>query len=416
MNKLCYVQMELNTYISKYFNVLTCNDISEKNNFKNYDNFKNFIIEHYNLDHLESNNYIKYVKVKRQIIKLKEGDNYVNILSNINLIVNTMNTYNVFPRIDIKKYLFKINTLFKLIEDKKNSLKNTINTVRNIYDLKGNDIKFKFKIVNGINTLIYKYMILNKKSKELIYYINQLIEMEKLYNIDHKLIELTNMERSFLGKKSEYIVNKVISDYVNLLNKCNEKTYYYEINIDIFKLFNMDPIYESNIKGEVDGMIISYDGTEYIIEKIIEVKSSIKATFEDIKKFVSLKNYILLFDSLCDNIVFGKYIFTKNSFVNIIHKNITDWAIYICVNAFECNIIEKSHLYFSSVLKIIDDDFIKDFYIDNNELIIKEKYKIVEDNFLLIDNMFDEWITSIKLGRNDCNVYIIKKKGNLGSS
>jgi hypothetical protein len=52
--------MELNTHINKYFNMLTYNDISEKNNFQNYDNFKNFINSHYNINHLETNNYIKY--------------------------------------------------------------------------------------------------------------------------------------------------------------------------------------------------------------------------------------------------------------------------------------------------------------------------------------------------------------------
>jgi len=403
--------MELNSYINKYFNMLTYNDISEKNNFKSYDNFKNFINEHYNLSHLERNNYIKYVKVNRQIIKLKEGNKYINLLSKINSIVNIMSIHNVFPNIDIKKYLFRINILFRLIEEKKNNLINTINTIRSLFDLKGDDTKFKFKIITGINTLTYKYKIYVKNSKELIYYINQLIELENIYNIDHKLIELNNIERSFLGKKSEYTANKVILDYINTLNKNSIKTYYYETNIDILKLFNIDLNHESNIKGEVDGMIISFDGKEFIIEKIIEVKSSIKATFEDIKKFESLKNYMLSNDIFNNNIIFGKYIFTKNSFVNILNKNISDWTIYICINGYDHNIIEKSHLYFSSVLKIIDDRFIKDFYVNNNEYIIEEKYKIVQNNSLLIDKMFNEWASNIKLGTPECNVYILKTKG-----
>jgi len=403
--------MDFNTHIKKYFNMLTYNDISEKNNFQNYDNFKNFINNHYNLNHLERNNYIKYVKVNRQIIKLKEGNKYINLLSKINSIVNIMSIHNVFPCIDIKKYLFRINTLFGLIEDKKNNLINTINTIRSLFDLKGDDAKFKFKIITGINTLTYKYKIYVKNSKELIYYINQLIEMENIYNIDHKLIELNNMERSFLGKKSEYTASKIILDYINVLNKNSNKTYYYETNIDILKLFNIDINHKSNLKGEVDGMIISFDGKEYIIEKIIEVKSSIKATFEDIKKFESLKNYMLSNDIFNDNIIFEKYIFTKNSFVNILNKNISDWTIYICINGYDHNIIEKSHLYFSSVLKIIDDRFIKDFYINNNEYIIEEKYKIVQNNLLLIDKMFNEWTSNIKLGTTECNVYLLKTKG-----
>jgi hypothetical protein len=400
--------MELKTYINKYFKVLTYNDISEINNFEQYDNFKKFINEHYNLDHLEINNYIKYVKVKRQIIKLKEGDKYINIILKINSIVNVMSISKIFPNIHIKKYLFKINTLLKLIDDKKNSLIHTINTIRNLYDLKGDDIKFKFKIIIGINTLMYKYKIYVKNSKELIYYINQLIEMEKKYNIDHKLIELNNMEKKFLGIKSEHTANKVMIDYINILNKNSNKTYYYETNIDFLKLFKIITTHELNIKGEVDGIIISFDGNEFIIEKIIEVKSSIKATFEDIKKFESFHNYISSNNVINDNIIFGKYIFTKNSFVKILNKNISDWTIYICINGHNHNIIEKSHLFFSTVLKILDDNFIKDFYIDDNENIIKEKYKIVKNNSLLINKMFDEWCGKIKLGSDECNVYILK--------
>jgi hypothetical protein len=319
--------------------------------------------------------------------------------------------YNIFPSIDIKKYLFRLNVLFKLIEDKKYCLIQTINTIRNLYDIKGDDAKFKFKIITGINTLTYKYKMYIKNSKELIYYINQLIELEKVYDIDHKLIELNHMEKSFLGKKSEYTANKVILDYINILNKSSNKTYYYETNIDILKLFNIDLSHELTIKGEIDGMIISYDGNEYIIEKIIEVKSSIKATFDDIKKFESLRDYILSNNIINNNIIYRKYIFTKNSFVNILNKNISDWTIYICINGYEHNIIEKSHFYFSSVLKIIDDRFIKDFYVDNNEYIIQEKYKIVQNYSLLINKMFNEWISNIKLGTTECNVYTVKTKG-----
>jgi len=398
--------MQLNNYFNNYFDVLTHDDISEKNSFNNYDNFKNFIINHYNLDHLESNNYIKYVKVKRQILILEDKISYDTLLSKINSIIRIMNISNIFPNINIKKYLFKINTIFKLINDKKNILTKNIYMVRNLHPLKMDSLKVKLKTIQNINSLLYKYKIYNKYSKELINYINELIELEKIYNIDHHLIELNNIERSFLGKKSEYSANEVIFNYIHILNNNSDKKYFYEINIDIIKLLNININHESNIKGEADGMIISYDGKDYIIEKIIEVKSSIKATFEDIKKFTCLKNYIK--DLIDNNISYGQYIFTKNSFVNILNKNISDWTIYICINDYEHNIIEKSHLYFSTVLKIIDDNFIKEFYIEKNEKIIKEKYKIIENNTTLIDNMFNEWKTSIKLGSNECNVYIKK--------
>jgi hypothetical protein len=402
--------MDINTYIGGYFSRLTCNNISEKNNFIDYDNFKNFINKHYNIKHLEKNNYIKYVKVKRQIIKLKEGDNYINLISKINSIINIMNLHNIFPNIDIKKYLFKINIFFKLIEEKRCALLHTIKTIRNLFDIKGDNIKFKFKIITCINTLMYKYKLYIKNSKELIHYINKFIEIEKKYEIDHKMIELNNIERSFLGKKSEYTANKVITDYINLLNadKKDNKSYYYEKNIDILKLFNISSDHTKKMKGEIDGMIISYDEKDYIIEKIIEVKSSIKATFEDIKKFISLQKYILSLELTDDNnIIYEKYIFTKKSFVNILNKNMADWTIYICINGNDYNIIEKSYLYFSTILKIIDDNFIKDFYIENNENIIMEKYQIINDNRLIIDDMFNEWLCNINLiDNNNSNIYI----------
>ncbi len=403
------MNLDLNRYINKYFNMLSYDDLSEENNFKDYDNFKNFIVSHYNLNHMKLNNYIKYVKVRRQIIILTKGEEYMNLLTKINSIINIMHTYSIFPKIDIKKYLFKINVLFRLIEEKKNNILQSINSIRDLYETQCTNIKFNFKILIYINTLIYKFKIYNKNSKDLIDHVNKLIEIENDFDIDHKLIDLNNIERSFLGKKSEYTANKIILEFISILNKTdNTKKYYYEINIDILKLLNIDSNHEINLKGEVDGMIISYDGKEYIIEKIIEVKSSIKATFEDIKKFISLQKYMSNID-LNENITYQKYIFTKNSFVNILNENISDWTIYICINGHNHNIIEKSHLYFSSVLKIIDNSFIKDFYIDNNEYIIEEKYKIIEQNSLMIDNMFNDWVCNTNFGTDKCNIYIIKK-------
>jgi len=174
------------------------------------------------------------------------------------------------------------------------------------------------------------------------------------------------------------------------------------------KLLNIKSIQESSIKGEVDGMIIYYDGINYIIEKIIEVKSSIKATFEDTQKFLFLRSVI---DKLIDDeiqINYGKYIFTRKSFMNIINKDLADWTTYICINKINYDIIEKSHLYFCTVLKIIDDDFIKDFYVDNNENSIKKKYDIIINHKDLIDNLFEIWKKNIKFDNEGCNIFITR--------
>jgi len=389
--------MDISQFLCQHFNRLSCSDISEKNDFMCYDNFKNFILEHYQLQHVESNNYIKYVKIKRQMLKLIDEKKYNKYISKINSILQILAGNHVFPNIDIRKYMYKMNAFFKLIEDKKKTLKDTINHIRSLFDLKGDDTKFRFKILTAVNTLTYRYNIFLKYTKQLIYYIDKLIALEVIHGIDHKLIELNNMERSFLGKKSEYIANKIILEYAN------ENSYFYETNIDLLKLLNIRINHVDNLKGEVDGMILSFNGSEYIIEKIIEVKSSIKATFEDIQKFIFLQKHIRNMD-FTQKIKYGKYIFNRNSFMNILNKHVSEWCIYLCMNTQSYNIVEKSHLYFSTVLKIIDDTFIKDFYIDKKDNMIKDKYELICRNRHMIDDLFETWKENIRLS-NNCNIY-----------
>jgi len=400
--------MELNDFLSTHFDKISNKHVSINNDFHDYDNFKNFILNHYGIRHLENNNYIKFVKVKRQIIKLKDEITYNQLLYNINKTIQLLTKNHVFPNVTIRKYMYRIDGFLKLIEFKRKVLHETVNTIRNLLDLKGDDNNFKFKIIISINTVSQKYRIFKKYSKQLINYVNELVNFEESYGIDHKLIELNNLERKFLGKKSEYTANKIINDYINKINKISDKKYFYEINIDFLKLLNIGAIHESSIKGEVDGMIICYDGSDYIIEKIVEVKSSIKATFEDIQKFLFLRSII---DKSINNdiqINYGKYIFNRKSFMNIINKDLADWTTYICINKINHDIIEKSHLYFSTVLKIIDDNFIKDFYVDKNENSIKKKYEIILKNKELIDNLFEIWKKNIKFDNENCNVFITR--------
>ena len=406
--------MKLNDYLKIHFDQLSLQNICNDNEFITYENFKKFIFDHYKLDHIEKNNYIKYVKIKRQILKENNEKIYNEYINEINDIIKILSSYNIFPNINIKRYMFKFNIFFKLIQQKKNSLQNTIITIRELFYLRS-DKNFNYKIMNCLNTIIRRYHIFCKYSKKLIYLLNKFIELENNNGIDHKLIELNNDERSLLGKKSEYIVNKLILEYVNKMNILNKKKYFYEYNINFIKLLNIDINHENNIKGEIDGMIIIYDGYDYIIEKLIEVKSSIKATFEDLDKFLFLQLHINNLDENT-NIKFNNYTFTKKSFKNIILKDLTQWVTYICVNFYCRNIIEKSHLYFSTVLKILDDDFIDNFYINNTELnknidididkCILKKYKIIENNRELINDLFKIWEKNIKLGYDDCNIFI----------
>ena len=395
--------MELNVFLEENFKQLSLKDICEINNFLSYENFKKFIDEHYNLNHIENNNYIKYVKVKRQIIRLTNNEEYIKIINDINSIISYLSELNIIPNVNIRKYMYKINTFFKFINDKEKILLNTITKIRELFKIK-NDNMFHLRIMNGINPLFEKYKIFKIKKRLLISLVDNLIEFELSYGIDHKLIELNNMERAFLGKKSEYTANKVISLFISN----NKKKYFYLSNIDLLKLLNIDQNNYMKIKGELDGIILYHDGNNYIIEKIIEVKSSIKATFEDLPKFHFFKKYISL---LSDDFIayFDNYNFTKSSFQYIIDNDITKWLTYICINTCYKDVIEKSHFYFSHAIKIVDDDFIKSYYLDNNDNVIKDKYKIICKKRNSINKLYDEWQDNIKLGSTECNIYVLKR-------
>lgn len=393
--------MELNSFLKQYFNQLSSKNISNKNDFHNYDNFKKFIEEHYQIKHIEIYNYIKYTKVKRQIIKLKQGQLYNFYLNEINKYILKLSEINVFPCININKYLCKINSFYKIYEKRRLLILNNICKMRNIIDLK-NDYNFRIKILGVINNFYYKYSVLKKNFNKIEFLIDKLLKLESSYGIDHNLIKMNNQEHDILGKKSEYTVNKIITKFIDK----SDKTYIYEKNIDLLRLFQLSLDNSNSIKGEIDGIIFYKENDNYIIYKIIEVKSSIKSIFDDLKKFISLQKFInnLSFEN---DYYFKNYKFNKESFKNIIDKKITEWVTYICINNIHKDAIEKSHLYFSSVLKIVDDEFIKEYYVNNNKNIIYNKYKIILENKELIDNIFNNWKKLVDLD-NNCNIFISK--------
>ena len=399
--------MELNIFLNTYFNKLSSKNICDKNDFNDYENFKDFIMNHYEINHVELFNYIKYVKIKRQIIKSNNQIKYDKYINEINDTIKIMADHNIFHNINIRKYLFRIDNFLKLIETKRESFLSTINIVRNLFKLK-DEKNFNYKILTNLNLILLRYQIFLKNSKKLIYLINKLVDLEYSFGIDHTLIKLNNVERNILGKKSEYTANKIIDKYIDKLNNSSiDKKYYYETNVNLIKLLNIDMYHDNNIKGEVDGIVLYYDGKNYIIEKIIEVKSSIKSIFDDIKKFLFLQEYI---NDLDPEIImtYKTYTFTKDSFINIINQPLHLWTIYLCINNIYRDVIEKSHLYFSTVLKIVDDNFINDYYINNNDNSIKEKYDIILKNRDLIDNLFNIWKKNVMLDTDYCNIYVSK--------
>ena len=379
---------------------LTTNDIFE-NDMSEYNYFYSFIKKHYSLEHIKQHNYLKYVKISRQKISYETGELYEKYINKIICIIEIMVKNNLFNKFNIRKYLFKINKINILLEKRKVHFHKLIAYYRVLNEKYSNNNKLKLKILFNINGLSHKYQLFIQMSKQLKYNIQNLINLEEKYDIDHKLIEINNLERTLLGKKSEYKVEKILKDYVKY-----NSNYIYLINIDFIKLLQLELKTIKNIKGEVDGLLIYLDGTDYIIEYFIEVKSSIKSTYEDVIKFINLKKII---ESLDENKIFTMkntcVYFTKKSFNKIINKKISESIIYLCID--KRSKIEKSHFYFAYVLKILDSNFIKTYYIDNDESIIKEKYKLIIDNKKFINKIFDKWVKDVALTNESSCIFLI---------
>jgi hypothetical protein len=399
--------MELKIFLKNHFDQLTEKDVDETDDITQYEKFNKFICSHYSLDHLREYNYIKYVKVQRQVLKLKDNNTYMKYINSIDALITLMHQNNVFPNLKIKNYMYKTDAFFKIIEEREKILIESSKHIRSI--LKDNDDSFNMKIMYRINTVSHRYRIFMKNSKILKNTLKNLIKFEESYAIDHKLINLNNTYRSFMGKKSEYIANKVIEKFINQKNSdmSNKKKYFYETNINLFKLLNIKNDNSISIKGEIDGLIISYDGIQYIIETIIEVKSSVKATFDDTHKFTSLQDFIKNM-KISQKIQYENYVFTDESFSKIKFEKMSEWVIYICINNVKYDIIEKSHFYFSDVLKIIDDQFIKSFYIENNDNSIRDKHNIILQNIDYVNELYSTWKNHINLGKDSCNMFMTK--------
>lgn len=390
--------MKLHNYLHQ-----KCKNLSKKDIFslemEKYDNFKKFIDEHYNIEHLKNNNYLKYVKVKRQMIVLSGLENYDQLIDKINHIFIEMSEHFLFFKINFRKYLFNIKKIFSLLKKREIGLSKELERFKNLYDI-FNIESIKFKILRTINSCNRKISLFRVYKRELLYYINNFIELESKYGIDQKLINIINSERTLIGKKSEYNVNKLIKNYVNENNK-----YIYVENVDIFKLFQIKVSNINKCKGEVDGLILKLDrNNNYIIEYLIEIKSSLKATFEDIYKIIGLKNFFLNYEFTCDKYISDNIKLNKKSFINIENNAIHKWLVYICRD--NRNKIDISHLYFSYTLKIIDYDFIKDYYVNNKDNIIKKKHILIKDNKKYIENLFEIWKIHIHLTKNSSCIYI----------
>jgi len=392
----------LKEYLKKIMKQMKSDDISEENDFTQKDIFYNFIDKHYSLSHLRKYNYIKYVKVLRHILKIQYENKYITFFDEFNNCIDILFENQIFPRLNIRKYFFRLDSIFIIIEQKNKIMRDTIKHIRNNCHL----IRH-----NCINSILYKYKIFKIFSQKLRHIIENFIEWESMHGVDHECIKINNMERHYLGKKSEFDAYQYIYPYLEYISSIDTKReYFLEKNISITQFIDI-PIQErGKMKGEIDGIIISRNKitNQHQIEYWIEVKSSVKSIFDDISKFIILQKYIQnFFEKNPFNIkIYKDYIFEKSSFNRIIDLPLNDWCIYMCMNNEKNKVIEKSHLYFSHILKIVDYQFIEDYYIHNKTRIMEDKYNKIFESKEYIQELFHQWKINTGIINNDSNIFL----------
>jgi len=87
-----------------------------------------------------------------------------------------------------------------------------------------------------------------------------------------------------------------------------------------------------HFKGEIDGLLLKIIDGQVIIEHIIEVKSSIKSSYEDIYKILALQE-VLKNMTFSEEMYLDEYVLTSKSFEKIIHKPLKDWLIYMIIDS-----------------------------------------------------------------------------------
>ena len=390
--------MDLIDYLKTNAQNLTNKDIKHMN-IEKYENFKKFIDDHYELEYMKKNNYIKYVKIIRQKIVYLYNDQYYYYIDEINQIIKMMSEYHVFYKINFKKYLYNIDKIKKELNKREKNLYDTIHNFQEMSKQYESKPKIKFQILHTINRYYYKLSIFKKLKREILCIIQDFIDYEESFGIDQKLIQLNNMERTYIGKKSEYCISKLIHNYTK---KHNQEMIYKE-NIDIFKLLHVK-INSMHFKGEIDGLLLKIVDGQVIIEHIIEVKSSIKSSYEDIYKILALQE-VLKNMTFSEEMYLDEYVLTSKSFEKIIHKPLKDWLIYMIIDV--KNKIDKSHLYFAYVLKIIDNEFIKNYYVEKKEDVLRKKHHQILKKEKYVQQLFNLWVGHVNLNNNDSILFML---------
>jgi len=394
--------MDFRIFLQDYGKNLTTNDVIE-NKMLDYNYFYEFIKKHYDLNHIKKHNYLKYVKITRQKIVFNKESIYENLVQHINDIFQKMFHENVLCKMNLRKYFFKLSKIYTILEKKKKNFQELIQYYKLLMVQYEFNKPLQVKLLCSLNLIQYKYQLFLKLSRQLNFYLQQFIELEEKNDIEHKLIEINNMERTLLGKKSEYYAETILKKYCKLYPK-----YIYIQNIDFIKLLKL-PIQDVHqLKGEIDGLLLYQEDKYYYIEYMIEVKSSIKSIYEDIHKFVHLKKIIESIDEDDEfHVPDSDIILHKKSFQKIIHQPISGSILYLCTNNVYKNKIEICHFYFLYVLKIIDQNFIEKYYLQQDESIIYEKYQKIIDHQDYIYSIFNEWKKNVNLNEESSCIFLL---------
>jgi hypothetical protein len=130
--------MNIKEHLLNHSKNLTIHDIFESD-MAEYNYFKEFVVNHYSLEHIKIYNYLKYVKIIRQKIVYDTNGLYDSYLQRIDNIIDIMSKHNIFNKIDIKKHLFKINKINLLLNKRQKNIQEVIENYRILYEKYNNN-------------------------------------------------------------------------------------------------------------------------------------------------------------------------------------------------------------------------------------------------------------------------------------
>lgn len=372
-----YIINEINIYLKNNFiNVNKENSkLPEERNLYIYENFEKFIENETNLKLLKDKNYVKYVKIIRNLY-VKNNKKYRYLKNKLEII---MEKYG-------KKVKLKVNVIEKEIERLENVCKNKYMTQKKtnikqkiLYLCMMRKILMKMKRIeqNYCNVeYLYKNNGKDKGTKNeenlselIVAFINY---MKSKINInEYELIYINNL----------YVNNNTIFEIENYDEMVNE------ININLF--INK----QKNVKGEIDGIIILKEKKSKIgyILKMFEYKSSIESIYNDYNKYYLLL-YVLnngyinyKFNQYDIKTLNMKYIEAskekKHNYLNVHYLvNYMDNDKKLIVNKFKLiDFLDITKMYFFNELKSDRENAIRKRYnklIENQEY-IERKYNII---------------------------------------